>query len=184
MNMRKFPVLLTIIMTLFLNACSKSTVNTPENMAKAAARAIIENDIKAFEKLIINREVAIVMYSGLIKAAKSSNIHKQRIPLMMQTLSTIKADTNNPLTRIQAKIKASFIKLNSDARRDGVDLSKATFDKVADIGSEQHLNRIKYDIYFTLSYKDSKYIVRLDSVVKVVNRLYLLNRIKWKGKLK
>ena len=159
-------------------------VNTPENMAKAAAQAIIKNDTIAFDKLIINRKVAIVMYSGLIKAAKSSNIHKQRIPLMMQTLSTIKADTNNPLTRVQTKIKASFTKLISDAKRDGVDLSKATFDKVADIRSEQHLNRIKYDIYFTLSFKGSKYVVRLDSVVKVVNRLYLLNRIKWKGKLK
>ncbi len=182
MNIRTYSRLLALVtIILALGACSKPVINTPEKIAKNIADAIIKSDKLSFEKLIINEDVAIDMFQQLIATAKTDKKFTRYLPKLQKELSSLKSSSNVTLARVRTKVKNSFDDISKRAKQAGVDLSKATFGKVIDIRTEKYLNRIKYDIYFTLNSGKLNYTIKLDNVVTISDQLYLLDRIKWKG---
>ncbi|VAW75912.1 hypothetical protein MNBD_GAMMA12-669 [hydrothermal vent metagenome] len=175
-------ILAYLSVSLLLAACSTSAVNTPETIAKTIAQAIINSDKTSFEKYIINQDVAIQMFQQLIVSAKKDELYKQRLPKLEKELTTLKTNSNATLARVRSRVIASFETINKHAKRDGVDLSKGTFGKVIDIRSNKYLDRIKYDIYFTINTDGTAYTIKLNNVVTVSDKLYLLNAMIWKGK--
>ncbi len=175
-------ILAYISVSLILTACSTAAINTPEAIAKTIAQAIIKSDKTSFEKTIINQDVAIQMFQQLIVSAKKNDFYKPRLPKLEKELTTLKTNSNATLARVRSRVKASFEAINKQAKRDGVDLSKATFGKVIDIRTNKYLDRIKYDIYFTLNTDGADYTIKLNNVVTISDKLYLLNAMIWKGK--
>lgn len=183
MKIRTFPKVLALIaISVILNACSKSATNTPEEMAKSIGEALIKSNKPSFEKFIINQDVAIEMFKQLIVSAKKDKLYKQRLPKLQKELTSLQSSSNVTLARVRTKVKASFDAISKQAKKDGVDLSKATFGKVVDIRTDKYLDRIKYDIYFTVNSGGSDYTIKLDDVVTISDKLYLLDEIVWKGK--
>ena len=172
-----------LVSTLFA-ACSRSVPDTPEKMAASVARSIIMNDKKAFTKHVINRDGAISMFQLMLDSAKTDKVQKTRIPKLKHEISTLQANKNPTLMRVRTKIITSFDTLAAQAKRDGVDLGTAKFGEIKKVNTRTYLNRKQYDIYFTLSAKGKEYLVKLDDVIMVPGRHYLLGRVKWKGKAK
>lgn len=197
MNRCKFIAVLLIIIVFSFSACSRKTLESPDEVARTIAKTIINQDKKAFGRYVVNRD-GYIRIMELQLASETPGKEVQRIAQLKSTKNLLQALTSlkssphlNPrihkkMIRINASINRSFDRLIKYAKRDGVDLSKATFGKVVSSSTtstaEKMPSLVQYDITFSLLASGRKYYVFLDDVAVEAGRFYILDGIKWRGR--
>jgi len=188
MNTNTYLAFFIAIFVLPLTACAKTSLDAPEKIAKTIAQIIIKQDKKAFAQHVVDQNGYMQIFQLQLDLEKSDSKDKRRIPQLenipdlAKTLSTLKSGPHKKIARINTTVKMSFDRLIKYAKRDGVDLSKASFGKITHIGNtRKHLKLAQYDIYFTLSLGGKDYKIKLDDVVSTPGRFYILDGIKWRG---
>jgi len=192
MNRYTFGVPFVSMVFLSLAACANKIIETPEKIARTMAQIVIEQDKKAFARYAVNQEGYFQIIQLQLESEKVSGKGARRISQLRsrpgkiidleQVLLTVKSGRHKKVALINSRINASFGRLIKYAKRDGVDLSKASFGKIISASSRKFHKLVQYNIYFTITAGSGDYLIRLKAVTAIPGRFYLLGNIKWRGK--
>ncbi len=169
----------------------------PKEFAENICQIIIKSDKKAFEKLIIvNEDIHKLTRSFLEYYRKHENYGKNKvinseIERLERDKKTI-SDPRNMLT-LRNRIINSFAQLFIDAKKEGVDLSKAKcevksikldmeyYDQERQIAAKKLKLGNSYDIYLLIKTNGNQYKIHLPAVMDFHRGYFLMAGIYWKN---